>query len=156
MKPIVKNTLISVAAFVGYRFYKLYELGASIIYKPLDWRFRKVDWSSLSKGVDLVVTIELLNPTNTQLQMRGVDGTLTLDGQVVSTFTSTPFVITAGRSTFDMVFNIKGANTINRFANFVKNTNQGNIEVTIRKKIPFFTLTDKFKMSVTEALLKSL
>lgn len=154
MKPIVKNTLIGIAAFIGYRFYKMYELGESIVVKPLDWRFVKLDWANLN-SVSLVVTIELLNPTNTRLAMRGVDGTLSIGGLRVSNFFSKPFDIVGGRSTFDMVFKFDTINSVQKIIDIVKSGTNIPIEVTIRKRIPFFTLVDKFKLSVTEAIYKS-
>ena len=157
MKPVVKNTLISIAAFVGYRFYKMYELGASIIYKPYDWKFQKVDWANINNGgVTLEVTMEILNATNTNLAMRGIDGLLTLNGQNISTFFSQPFTITGGRSYFKLYFKLQSITLINQILDIIKNNKNGNLAVTLRCKIPFFTLVNKFNLNVTKNLLESL
>ena len=107
MKPIIKNTLIGIASFVAFRFYKMYELGASIIIKPLDYSFGRVDWSNLNKGgIPLYVQLEILNPSNTSLKMRGIDGVLKFNDKIISTFISKPFTISAGRSTFNLDFKL--------------------------------------------------
>lgn len=156
MKPIVKNALVGIASFVAYRFYKMYELGASIIYKPLDWKFGKVDWSRIDQGgVPLNVTIEILNPTNTSLRIRGVDGILKFNGVVISNFSSKPFDINAGRSNFTMVFRLNGLSTINQFLSYVKDKKNDKIEVILNVKIPFFTLPNKFELSLTKTLVDS-
>jgi hypothetical protein len=156
MKPIVKNVLVGVASFVAYRFYKLYELGASIIYKPLDWKFGKVDWTRLDAGgVPLNVTIEILNPTNTNLRLRGIDGILRFNEKVISNFSSKPFDINAGRSSFTMVFRLNGLVTINEFLSFVRDRRNDKIEVDMKIKIPYFTLSNKYQLSITQALADS-
>jgi hypothetical protein len=156
MKPIVKNALVGVASFVAYRFYKLYELGASVIYKPLDWKFGKVDWSRLDAGgVPLNVTIEILNPTNASVRMRGIDGVLKFNGKVISNFSSKPFDINAGRSSFTMVFRLNGLTTINQLLSYVRDKKNDKVEVDMKIKIPFFTLSNKFQLSITKALVDS-
>jgi LEA14-like dessication related protein len=157
MKPIIKNTLIGIASFVAFRFYKMYELGASIIIKPLDYSFGRVDWANLNKGgVPLYVQLEILNPSNTSLKMRGIDGVLKFNDKIISTFISKPFTISAGRSTFNLDFKLNGITAINEFIAFVKENRNDKVEIDMSLKIPYFTLKRNYKLSITKSLYDSL
>ena len=157
MKPIIKNTLIGIASFVAFRFYKMYELGASIIIKPLDYRFGRVDWANLNKGgVPLYVQLEILNPSNTSLKMRGIDGVLKFNDKIISTFISKPFTISAGRSTFNLDFKLNGITAINEFIAIVKENRNDKVEIDMSLKIPYFTLKRNYKLSITKSLYDSL
>ena len=88
MDKRLKNILTWGGAFVAYRLYKLYELGENVIYKPVGIKF--IRGGSIN---DFVVRIkmELLNPTNTSVKMRGIDGRLIVNNQVIGSFASIPF-----------------------------------------------------------------
>ena len=157
MKPIVKNTLIGIASFVAFRFYKMYELGASMIIKPLDWSFGRVDWNNINKGgVPLYVQLELLNPSNTSLKMRGIDGVLKFNNKIISSFSSKPFTIDEGRSTFNLDFKLNGLSTINEFISFIKDRGNDKVEIDMTLKIPYFTLNRNYKLSITKSIYDSL
>jgi LEA14-like dessication related protein len=156
MKPIIKNTLIGIASFVAFRFYKMYELGASIIIKPLNYSFGRVDWANLDRGgVPLYVQLEILNPSNTSLRMRGIDGVLKFNDKIISTFISKPFTVSAGRSTFNLDFKVNGTTIINEFLSYVKDNTSDRVEVDMNLKIPYFTLKRNYKLSITKSLYDS-
>ena len=69
----LKSVLGLLGAFTAYRFYKLYELGENVIYKPFSVKF--IRGKTINDFI-IQVTMEIMNPTNTTLSMRGIDGTL--------------------------------------------------------------------------------
>jgi hypothetical protein len=134
-----KNLKIGLALGVGfaaYKLYNLYQLGEKIQYTPVDFNY------SNSK---IYLKMRLDNPVNATLKMRGVDGTIALeDGTPISTFTSEPFVINSGISYFTLVFDINAVKAGAEILKMLVSFNTPKMVVTMRKKIPFITLTETF------------
>ena len=109
MDKRLKNILQIGGAFVAYRMYKLYELGENVIYKPVGIKF--IRGGSINDFI-IRIKMELLNPTNTRVKMRGIDGKLLVNNQVIGSFASIPFEIKGGISYFDLDFQINAQNTL--------------------------------------------
>jgi LEA14-like dessication related protein len=130
------------ALYVGYKLYKIMELADSIVYKPKGISFKRG-----GKGVNsfaIVVNMELYNPTGTTLQMRGVDGTLSIGGQVVSVFSSGAFVIRAGTNNFPITFQIDSLAIVATLVSAITSKKPIRLDVELKKKIPFITQTENF------------
>ena len=144
MDKRLKNILQLGGAFVAYRMYKLYELGENVIYKPVGIKF--IRGGSIN---DFVVRIkmELLNPTNTSVKMRGIDGRLIVNNQVIGSFASIPFTIKGGISYFDLDFKINAQNTgVNLVQALLKKTLPVFV-VDMNKRLLFFSINEKFAIN---------
>ena len=144
MDKRLKNILQIGGAFVAYRMYKLYELGENVIYKPVGIKF--IRGGSIN---DFIVRIkmELLNPTNTRVKMRGIDGKLLVNNQVIGSFASIPFEIKGGLSYFDLDFQINAQNTgVTLVQSLLKKTLPVFV-VDMNKRMLFFSINEKFAIN---------
>ena len=73
ISKLAKNAIFWGSAFVAYRLYKLYELGNNIIYKPVGVSFKR---GATINDFVIRVKMEILNPANTIVKLRGIDGQL--------------------------------------------------------------------------------
>ena len=136
MNKNLKIGLALGAGFAAYKLYNLYQLGEKIEYTPVDFNYTN------SK---IYLKMRLDNPVNATLKMRGVDGSIALeDGRVLSTFTSEPFLINEGVSYFTLVFDIDAVKAGAEILKLLISFNTPKMVVTMRKKIPFITLSETF------------
>lgn len=144
MDKRLKNILQIGGAFVAYRMYKLYELGENVIYKPVGIKF--IRGGSIN---DFIVRIkmELLNPTNTRVKMRGIDGRLLVNNQVIGSFASIPFTIKGGLSYFDLDFQINAQNAGVTLVQALLKKNLPVFVVDMNKRMLFFSINEKFAIN---------
>ena len=144
MDKRLKNILQIGGAFVAYRMYKLYELGENVIYKPVGIKF--IRGGSINDFI-IRIKMELLNPTNTRVKMRGIDGKLLVNNQVIGSFASIPFEIKGGISYFDLDFQINAQNTgVTLVQSLLKKTLPVFV-VDINKRMLFFSINEKFAIN---------
>ena len=144
MDKRLKNILQIGGSFVAYRMYKLYELGENVIYKPVGIKF--IRGGSINDFI-IRIKMELLNPTNTRVKMRGIDGRLLVNNQVIGSFASIPFEIKGGISYFDLDFQINAQNTgVTLVQSLLKKTLPVFV-VDINKRMLFFSINEKFAIN---------
>ena len=144
MDKRLKNILQIGGAFVAYRMYKLYELGENVIYKPIGIKF--IRGGSINDFI-IRIKMELLNPTNTRVKMRGIDGKLLVNNQVIGSFASIPFEIKGGISYFDLDFQINAQNTgVTLVQSLLKKTLPVFV-VDMNKRMLFFSINEKFAIN---------
>lgn len=149
MDKNVKTLLLLGGAFVAYKFYKLYELGTSIIYT-----FKNVTFVRPVNTNDhfiIRVRVEIMNPTKTTLPMRGVTGKLMWDGNVLSEFNTGQFTINAGISSIYMNFEIN-AESVKSIVELVTKKQFPVFEVEQTNYLPFFKFTEKYSVDTKSAL----
>lgn len=144
MDKKIKNILLWGGAFVAYRFYKLYELSTSIIYKPVGLSF--VRGKTINDFI-VRVKVEILNPQNTILELRGIDGTLILHNQVVGTFTSDRFKIAGGLNYFYLDFKVNAISVGAELIAAILNKKVPVLWVNMNIKLPFFSVKQKFAVN---------
>lgn len=142
MKKNVALIVGGMALYVGYRLYKIIELADSIVYKPKGISFKRGGKSINSFAI--VINMELYNPTGTTLQMRGVDGTLSMGGNVISVFTSGAFVIRSGTNNFPITFQIDSLAIVASLISAISSKKPVRLDVELKKRIPFITQTENF------------
>lgn len=144
MDKRLKNILQIGGAFVAYRMYKLYELGENVIYKPVGIKFIRGGFIN-----DFIIRIkmELLNPTNTRVKMRGIDGKLLVNNQVIGSFASIPFEIKGGISYFDLDFQINAQNTGVTLVQALLKKTLPVFVVDMNKRMLFFSINEKFAIN---------
>lgn len=141
MDKRLKNVLQLGGAFVAYRMYKLYELGENVIYKPVGIKF--IRGGSINDFI-IRIKMELLNPTNTRVKMRGIDGKLLVNNQVIGSFASIPFEIKAGLSYFDLDFQVNARNVGVQLVQALVKKTLPMFFVNINKRMLFFSINEKF------------
>jgi len=144
MDKRLKNILQIGGAFVAYRMYKLYELGENVIYKPVGIKF--IRGGSINDFI-IRIKMELLNPTNTRVKMRGIDGKLLVNNQVIGSFASIPFEIKGGISYFDLDFQINAQNTGITLVQALLKKSLPVFIVDMNKRMLFFSINEKFAIN---------
>ena len=144
MDKRIKNVLIWGGAFLAYRLVKLYEIGENVIYKPVGISFTR---GATINDFVVRVKMELLNPTNTIVNMKGIDGKLIVENQTIGSFSSPPFQIKGGLNYFFLDFRID-PNTIG--VNLVQSILKKKIPlfiVEINKRLQFFSIKERFALN---------
>ena len=144
MDKRLKNILQIGGAFVAYRMYKLSELGENVIYKPVGIKF--IRGGSINDFI-IRIKMELLNPTNTRVKMRGIDGKLLVNNQVIGSFASIPFEIKGGISYFDLDFQINAQNTGVTLVQALLKKTLPVFVVDMNKRMLFFSINEKFAIN---------
>lgn len=144
MNKTLKNLLTYGGIYLTWRLYKLYKLGESVIYKPVGVRF--IRGESINDFV-IRVKMELLNPTNTYLYMKGVDGKLIAENKVIGTFSTPPFKINAGLNYFDLDFKVDPQTTGVRLVNALIKREVPVFIVDMNKRMNFFSMNEKFAIN---------
>lgn len=102
MKITWKKALTWAGAFVAYRLYKVYELGQSFQWYVSKFYPTRVGGNSFQ----IVVEYEIVNPTNTTLNVRGISGDINYRGTKIGTFQGAPFTMRAGKQIYKVYFTI--------------------------------------------------
>jgi hypothetical protein len=144
MNKYIKGSLGLIGALIVYRFYKLYELGESIIYKPVGLSFTR--GKTLNDFV-IRIKMELLNPTKTVLDIRGVDGVLSVADNILSTFITPPFKIKSGISYFFLNFKVKQENIGVEIVKAILSKKIPVFSVKYTQKLPYFSISSKFDVN---------
>lgn len=136
--------LIGGGIYVAYYLYKLYQLGEKVTYTPIGVNF--VRGKGIADSV-LRVRMKLDNPTDGSVNMKSVDGTISVGADVVGVFASKPFTIKQGENFFDLDFKIlpNSAGTI--FLQSVANKKAPVFKVTLNKRTQFITTSETFDLN---------
>lgn len=144
MNKQLKSVLLLSGAFIAYRFIKLYELGENVIYKPVGVSFQR------GKSInDFVVRVkmELLNPTNAQVLMKGIDGKLMVKGQTIGTFVSPQFVIKGGLNYFFLDFKVNPSTIGVTLIQSIINKKVPVFVVELTKRLQLFSMKETFAIN---------
>lgn len=130
--------------YLGYRLYKLYQLGEKVTYTPIGVSF--VRNSPLVNSI-LRVKMKLTNPTDASVHMKSVDGTISVGSDVVGVFASKPFDIKQGDSYFDLDFKILPNSAGAIFLQAVANKKTPVFRVALNKRTSFITTSETFDIN---------
>lgn len=147
MNKTLKNLLTYTGVYLTWRLYKLYQLGEKVIYKPVGVRF--IRGGSINDFV-IRIKMELLNPTNTYLNMKSVDGKLIAENKVIGVFSTPPFRINAGLNYFNLDFKIDPKTTGVNLINALIKRQVPVFIVDMNKRMPFFSMNEKFAINPNE------
>lgn len=104
MDKSLKAIGLTALAFVGYRAYKLYELGNSFDFEFYGMRFqRPANWQEALNKYQVVMIFKIKNPTKTSMQMRGVEGSIKEGTDIIARFKTGKFTIKAGETFINVV-----------------------------------------------------
>lgn len=145
LSPTAK-TVIGIVAFAGaFRLYKLYEAGNMITYVPVDVKFLRSGGS-----FQVVVTMEVNNPTRTTVNLRGLRGLLNIGGTNVSTFSSGPAKIKPGTVKIHLTFDIDNMGFVALLAKSISSKQWPTINVRLTKLLPLFSVTEDFSIDTSK------
>ena len=153
MNKNIKIALGIAGAFVLYKFYKLYELGESLIVQV--WSAKFVDLAISTSGnitsatIDIVLNIK--NSTKESLPLRGIEGYVAYQGRKLATLSTNAFTIKAGDNKVTLRANFSAPDSMKLLQNAIK-LNIPKFEIVIKKKLPYFTLTDKQTINVNDLI----
>lgn len=106
MQKWVKNALIGGAAYVAYRFYKLYEMFNSLNWSFQNIRFTRPIIKNIADSYVMNVGIVVNNPTETTLHINRVTGYVEYDGYVVGKYDIGKVKIEKGNTPINIKFNL--------------------------------------------------
>lgn len=153
MNKNIKVALGIAGAFVLYKFYKLYELGESLIVQI--WSAKFVDLAISTSGnitsAAIDITLNIKNSTNESLPLRGIEGYVVYQGRQLASFGTNAFTIKAGDNKVTMRTNFSAPDSMKLLQNALK-LNVPTFEIVIKKKLPYFTITDKQKINVNDLI----
>ena len=141
MNKNLKYLLFVGLGFGAYKLYQLYKLSDSIVYKPLGIKFYR------GKGLNdfaVQVVMQIFNPANTELKMKDVGGTLAIDGNVISTYSSGEFVIKKGLTEFPLTFKISSLSAITAIATSALRKKPIRLDVTLNKNLGLVSSRETF------------
>lgn len=141
MNNSVKLLLGAGVVYVGWKLYKIYQIGEQVKYEPVGFDFA---------NKTLYVKMKLTNPVNQSLKMKGVDGILSIKGSQIATFTSAPFIIGAGINYFTLAFKINSLESAIEFLNAFNSKTIPELYVMVRKRTEFTTLSESFKINANK------
>jgi hypothetical protein len=139
----IKNALLWTGAFVAYRLYKLYEVGEGVIYKPVAVRFKR--GKTLNDFV-ISVKVEIMNPQKTTVYLRGIDGELVVDGQIIGYFNSGKSQINPGLNYMWLDFRVSPA-VVATLIQAIVAKKVPVLFVRMTTKLPYFSVTDTFAVN---------
>jgi len=140
MKLEWKKIIPIAGAFVVYQFYKLWEFGNSIV-----WKTKKYELlGATGDTATLKVSMEILNPSNRTLKIRGIDGVVTYKGNVLATYNSGAFTIPKGISTMGITFQINTPAAFKTLNTWIQEGRKGTpVRVKYNIKLPYFTTSQE-------------
>ena len=139
----IKNALLWTGAFVAYRLYKLYEVGEGVIYKPVAVRFKR--GKNLNDFV-ISVKVEIMNPQKTIVYLRGIDGELVVNDQIIGYFNSGKSQINPGLNYMWLDFRVAPA-VVATLIQAIVAKKVPVLFVRMTTKLPFFSVTDTFAVN---------
>jgi hypothetical protein len=153
MNNNIKVALGVAGAFVLYKFYKLYELGESLILQIDSAKFVDLGISTsgniTSASIDFVLNIK--NSTKESLPLRGIEGYVAYQGRKLASFSTGAFTIKGGDNKITLRANFSAPDTMKLLQNAIK-LRVPKFEVVIKKKLPYFTTTDKQSINVDDLI----
>ncbi len=153
MNKNIKLALGAAGAFVLYKFYKLYELGESLIIQIYSAKF--VDLAISTSGNINSATINLIlnikNSTGESLPLRGIEGYIAYQGRTLATFSTGAFKINAGDNKVTLKTVFSAQDSLKLLQNAIK-LNVPKFDIVVKKKLPYFTTTSKQTINVNDLI----
>lgn len=140
-----KTVIGIVALAAAYRLYRLYEAGNQITYVPVDVKFLRSGGS-----FQIVVTMEVNNPTRTTVNLRGLRGLLNIAGNNISTFSSGPAQIKPGTVKIHLTFDVDNVNFVTELVKAISSKKWPTINVRLTKMLPLFSVTEDFAIDTAK------
>ncbi len=104
MDKSLKAVGLTALAFIGYRAYKLYELGNSFDFEFYGMKFqRPANLQQALTNYQVVLIFKVMNPTKTSMQMRGLQGTIMEGTEIIAKFKTGRFTIKGGETFINVV-----------------------------------------------------
>lgn len=104
MDKSLKAVGLTALAFVGFRAYKLYELGNSFDFEFFGMKFqRPANLQQALTNYQVVLIFKIINPTKTSMHMRGLQGTIMEGTDVIAKFKTGKFIIKGGDTFINVV-----------------------------------------------------
>ena len=138
MNTTFKIAIAGAVGYAAYKLYNLYQLGEKIIYTPVGFNYNKGN---------IEVKMQLDNPVNQSLKMKGIDGKIYTADKILGTFTSAPFEIKQGISYFTLVFKVDVVIVSSQIIQALIFKTIPTITMDIIKKTPFANLKETFNLN---------
>lgn len=108
MDKSLRTIGLTALAFIGYRAYKLYEMGNLFDFEFYGMKFqRPANWQEALNKYQVVLIFKVNNPTRTSLTMKGLEGSVREDTNIIAKFKTGKFTIKGGESFINVVADLE-------------------------------------------------
>ena len=137
----VKLGLLVGAGFLVRKLYELHRISTDITYKPTGVKFKR---GTGLNSYSVIVGMQIFNPTNGEVKMKDVSGTLAVNGSVISTFSTGAFVIKRGLTDFPLTFNVSSLAAITAITTAKIKGQPLQLDVVLNKNLGIITSRETF------------
>jgi hypothetical protein len=145
-----KAVLGIVAVAGAYRLYQLWKASGKLSYTPVALRMKR-DRTNFSAHVD----IDILNPTNTTIRIRGIKGNLNWNNRAISSFRTGAAEIKPGTTKMTIVFSLNNLGLIQALTQAITDKKWPVLKVDMITMMPLFSYPESFEIK-TEDYLKNI
>lgn len=132
--------ILSLAA--AYRVYQLWKASGQLSYSPVGFKLRRDKLKFV-----IVVDLQIMNPTSTTINIRGIKGNLNWNNYAVSSFQAPPLAIKPGTSQMTINFALNNLETISALAKSVSDKKWPILKVDMVTMMPLFSYPESFDIN---------
>lgn len=136
-----KTTKVILGLSLSYGAYKLaqlYSMSEKISYLPVGFKYKN--------GV-IEIKMQITNPVDVSLNMRGLEGRIYTQGQTLGTYSAGPFTINKGYSYFTMYFKVDPTNVSTTLLTAIISGKVPVFTVDLIKKLPLISVSETFNIN---------
>ena len=130
------------ALAAAYRLYQLFKASKAISYSPVALRLKRDKLNFV-----IVVDVQILNPTSTTINIKGIKGNLQWENYAISSFQAGALAIKPGTSQMTINFALNNLNTISALAKAVTNKKWPVFKVDMVTMMPLFSYPESFQIN---------
>lgn len=145
------KAVLGIVALAGaYRLYQLWKASGRLSYTPVALRLKREKLQFV-----IAIDLEIMNPTDTAISIRGIKGNLNWNNYAISSFRTGPAQIRPGVTKMQILFTLNNMSVIQALAKAVSTKKYPVFVVEMTTMMPLFNYPEKFEVN-TESYLKDL
>lgn len=145
-KQIFTGFAIASLVGIGARLFRLKQLGDTIQY-----RFKKVSRNKTAGS--LTVEMDLINPTQTELKINSINGSIQYQGRILALYNSKqPFVIRPGVTPLSLAFKVAAGPLLESIVKSAIAKRADNVKVNYRLNTFFGSIPQSFEIKAGELI----
>lgn len=140
------KAVLGIVALAGaYRLYQLWKASGKLSYTPVALRLKR-DKLTYSAHVDL----DIMNPTDTTIRIRGIKGNLNWNQYAISSFRSGPAEIKPGVTKMTIVFALNNLQIVSALVKSVTDKKWPVFKVEMTTLMPLFSYPESFEINTQQ------
>ena len=145
------KAVLGIVALAGaYRLYQLWKASGKLSYTPVALRLKR-DKLSYAAHIDL----DIMNPTDTTIRIRGIKGNLNWNQYAISSFRSGPAEIKPGVTKMTIVFALNNLQIVSALVKSITDQKWTIFKVEMTTLMPLFSYPESFEIN-TQTYIKDI